>query len=88
VPKSKVRKKSDAAVRLESRPAAGPARTAAPSPPWYPVVMSAILVIGLAYVVVWYFAPNNPLMNGLGYWNLAVGFAIMILGLIMAVRWR
>lgn len=91
MPKSKVRKKNDAPARLAptTPSASGPAgRDLTPSPSWYPIVMSAVLIIGLIYIVVWYFVPDNPVMTSLGAWNLAVGFAIMVLGLIMAVRWR
>ena len=48
---------------------------------------------GLAYLVVYYLTssgtdPHIPLMADLGAWNFAVGFGVMLLGLIMAVRWR
>jgi hypothetical protein len=90
VPKSKVRKKSDTALRTSS---AAPARSLAPSPAWYPIVMASVLVLGLAYMVVYYLtssgtSPHIPFMASLGAWNFAVGFGIMLLGLVMAVRWR
>ena len=89
MPKSKVRKKPDAPVR-SSTPVS---RTLAPSPSWYPIVMAAVLLIGLAYMVVYYLtssgtSPHIPIMAGLGAWNFAVGFGVMLLGLVMAVRWR
>jgi len=92
VPKSKVRKKSS----YQPSPAAGPragavggAKAAKPSPPWYPVVMAAFLLIGLAYIVVYYMAAESiPFMNDLGSWNFAVGFGFLIIGLGLAVRWR
>lgn len=89
MPKSKVRKK-DTPVRTA---AAVPARSMAPSPAWYPIVMAALLVLGLAYIVVYYLtnsgtSPHIPVMGGLGAWNFAIGFGVMLLGLIMAVRWR
>jgi hypothetical protein len=91
VPKSKVRKKSDNPVRPASSSA--PARALAPSPTWYPVVMVVVLLIGLAYMITYYLtssgtSPHIPVMAGLGAWNFAVGFGIMLLGLVMAVRWR
>jgi hypothetical protein len=88
VPKSKVRKKTDKpAVRPSSL--GTPTKTLAPSPAWYPVVMAIILVIGLAYLVVYYLAGQDvPLMKDLNSWNFAVGFGVMLTGLIMAVRWR
>jgi hypothetical protein len=92
VPKSKVRKKSS----YQPSPATGPRATASsgakvvkPSPPWYPVVMAAFLLIGLAYIVVYYMAAESiPFMNSLGSWNFAVGFGFLIVGLGLAVRWR
>ena len=94
MPKSKVRKKPEAPTRSVSSSTAGStSRGLAPSPSWYPIVMAVVLVIGLAYLVVYYLTgagkdPEIPLMGDLGAWNFAVGFGVMMLGLIMAVRWR
>jgi hypothetical protein len=91
VPKSKVRKKNDAPVRSEAlRPAT---KQLAPSPTWYPAVMAAIMLVGLAYLVVYYLtssgtSPHVPVMADLHNWNFAVGFGVMLVGLVMAVRWR
>jgi hypothetical protein len=90
VPKSKVRKKTS----YSTSPAAlsGPAtggKAVKPSASWYPIVMVAFLVIGLAYIVVYYMAAESiPFMNSLGSWNFAVGFGFLVVGLGMAVRWR
>ena len=48
---------------------------------------------GLAYLAVYYLTasgtdPKIPVMGDLGNWNFAVGFGVMLLGLVMAVRWR
>jgi hypothetical protein len=92
VPKSKVRKKPDVATRASSSAtAARPNKTMAPSPTWYPITMVVIMVLGLAYLVVYYLTNSGqgvPIMEDLGPWNFAVGFGVMMLGLIMAVRWR
>jgi hypothetical protein len=90
VPKSKVRKKADAPARSASSTAT---RALAPSPAWYPIVMAVVLLLGLAYMVVYYLTssgtdPHIPIMAGLGSWNFAIGFGVMLLGLVMAVRWR
>ncbi|MGN6605853.1 MAG: cell division protein CrgA [Jatrophihabitans sp.] len=90
MPKSKVRKKPEAALRPS---AAVPQRVLAPSPSWYPIVMGVVLVVGLAYMVVYYLTssgsdPHIPVMADLGAWNFAVGFGIMLLGLVMVVRCR
>lgn len=90
MPKSKVRKKPDAPLRT-STPSS--TRALAPSPSWYPIVMAVVLLLGLAYMVVYYLTssgtdPHIPIMASLGAWNFAVGFGVMLLGLVMAVRWR
>ncbi|MGI8677921.1 MAG: cell division protein CrgA [Jatrophihabitans sp.] len=89
MPKSKVRKKPDAPLRSSG----APARQLAPSPSWYPIVMGVVLLVGLAYLVVYYLtasgtSPRVPLMADMGAWNFAVGFGVMLVGLVMAVRWR
>lgn len=88
MPKSKVRKKNDAPVRVAAATSA-PTRALAPSPSWYPIVMAAVLLVGLAYIVVYYLAGDKvPFMNDIGAWNFAIGFGVMLVGLVMAVRWR
>jgi hypothetical protein len=87
VPKSKVRKKTEPTLRTSTLAPSGPA--VRPSPRWYPIVMAAILVLGLAWIVVYYLAGSSvPLMKDLGAWNFAVGFGLMVIGLGMAVRWH
>jgi len=92
VPKSKVRKKTTYQPSPASgigASAAGGAKMAKPSPAWYPIVMAAFLLIGLAYIVVYYMAAESiPFMSSLGSWNFAVGFGFLIIGLGLAVRWR
>ena len=55
--------------------------------------MVVVLVLGLAYLVVYYLTNSGTSRasrswQDLGAWNFAVGFGVMMLGLIMAVRWR
>ncbi len=88
MPKSKVRKKSDTPVRVQALAPSG-GKGLRPSPTWYPIVMAIVLLIGLAYIVVYYLAADKiPVMQDLGAWNFAVGFGVLIVGLLMAVRWR
>jgi hypothetical protein len=90
VPKSKVRKKTSytpSPAAMSGGAATG--RLAKPSPRWYPGVMAGFLILGLAWIVVYYMAGESvPVMNSLGSWNFAVGFAFLVVGLGMAVRWR
>jgi hypothetical protein len=92
VPKSKVRKK-DAPAAAARASTSGPSdrsgKALAPSPAWYPAAICVVLLIGLAYIVVYYMAGERvPVMQDLGGWNFAIAFALMIAGLGMAVRWR
>jgi Cell division protein CrgA len=90
VPKSKVRKKSVYTPPegvLPSR--AAQARVAAPSPRWYAVVMVALMVLGLAWIVVYYVAGDRiGFLDSLSGWNFAIGFGAMVAGLVMSMRWR
>jgi membrane protease YdiL (CAAX protease family) len=87
VPKSKVRKKSEAPARVVAAAPSSPIHR--PSPSWYPIVMAAVFVLALAYLVAYYLAGDSiPVMQDIGGWNFAVGFGILIVGLFMAVRWR
>ena len=87
MPKSKVRKKTEPTLRTSTLAPSGHA--VRPSPRWYPIVLAAVLLIGLAWIVVYYLAGSSvPLMKDLGAWNFAVGFGLMVIGLGMAVRWH
>lgn len=88
MPKSKVRKQEPYAATREKLTSGQP-HALAPSPAWYPIAMVIVLVIGLAYIVVYYLAGERvPVMRDIGAWNFGVGFTAMIIGLMMAVRWR
>lgn len=89
MPKSKVRKKAVYTPPSDVLPKASTqAKSKGPSPTWYPIVMVALMILGLAYIVVNYLSPSLPGMDSLGNWNFAVGFGLMVAGLVMAVRWR
>ena len=92
MPKSKVRKKSDYTPRASASGSSSLSpgtKGLAPSPSWYPIVMVVILVLGLAWIAVYYIAGDKvPVIQDIGAWNFAVAFGIMMVGLIMAVRWR
>jgi len=60
-----------------------------PSPRWYPIVMVALMLLGLLWIVVYYVAGDRiPFMVSLGAWNFAIGFGAMVAGLVMSMRWR
>ncbi|MHB1063244.1 MAG: cell division protein CrgA [Georgenia sp.] len=85
MPESKKRKKvtssgSEAAARQPAAPK--------PSPTWWAPVMVTLMVAGLLSVVLTYLFKGDLPVPGLGNWNLAIGFVVMIAGFFMTLRWR
>jgi hypothetical protein len=88
MPKSKVRKKT-AYTPPTDKSTPVKVRAQGPSHPLYKAVMFGLMAIGLAWLVVNYLAGDKiPVMAELGNWNFAVGFALMVSGLLMTMRWR
>jgi hypothetical protein len=88
MPKSKVRKKTTFSAPSDRRTPVK-AKMAGPSSPVYIGVMLGLMLIGLAWLVVTYIAESQiAFLNTLGPWNFAIGFALMIGGLLMTMRWR
>ncbi|OQO90728.1 cell division protein CrgA [Saccharomonospora piscinae] len=88
MPKSKVRKKTAYTPPTNSRTPVK-VRAAGPSHPLYKGVMFGLMLLGLAWLVVNYLAGDKiSFMTELGAWNFAIGFALMITGLLMTMRWR
>lgn len=88
MPKSKVRRKP-----LQTAPVSGrtPVKVVAtgPSHPFYVAVMLGLMLLGLAWLVVNYLAGDKiGLFQDLGAWNFLIGFALMVAGLFMTMRWR
>jgi len=84
----------------ESKGRAKPAYTPPPqrrskanqsNPPWFAPVMLGLMLVGLLWVVTFYVTSGNgqsyPIPN-IGYYNLAIGFTLMISGFMMTMRWR
>ncbi|AZA12468.1 cell division protein CrgA [Corynebacterium choanae] len=59
------------------------------TPMWYKVLMFGFMLLGLMWLVVNYLAgPSIPFMAELAQWNYAIGFAFLIVGLLMTMGWR
>jgi hypothetical protein len=83
VPESKGRAKS-----AHNPPPQRRSKTTMANPPWFVPLMLALMLIGLLWVVTFYVtAAAYPIPN-ISYWNLAIGFALMISGFLMTTRWR
>ena len=93
MPKSQVRKKKVYTPPAELRPQ----QTAAakrPSPIWLPITAVALIILGIAWLVVYYltngFLDVDALsaLQKVGYWNLAIGFGCMVAALGLLSKWR
>ena len=83
MPKSRVRKK----------PVYTPPPTRSPkkkvSPPWVAPTMLACLVLGLAWIAVYYITNGGPgWMAAIQGWNLVCGFGLIVAGVILSTQWR
>ncbi len=58
------------------------------SPSWWAPTMLTLMIAGLVWVVVTYIMRGDYPVPGIGNWNLAIGFALMISGFSMTTRWR
>lgn len=59
------------------------------TPAWYKAIMFGLMILGLAWLIFYYIAGDQVAWLGqLGPWNYAIGFAGMILGLLMTMGWR
>ena len=84
MPKSRSRKKSDYIAPPEKK-----ASGSMMSGRWVAPTMITLLVIGLAWVVLYYVASGSiAFIDDLGAWNVAIGFAFMFGGLMVATRWK
>lgn len=87
MPKSKVRKKNEYAVRQVSRV---PVKVkAGPSSMWFVILFLGLMLIGLAWLLVYQLAASDiTFLYNLGPWNYAIAFAFMITGLLLTMWWR
>jgi hypothetical protein len=81
VPKSKVRKKA-----VYTPPARSTKSKV--SPPWLAPTMVGSMVIGLAWIATFYISGQKLPISALSQWNLVIGFALIVGGVMLATRWR
>lgn len=58
------------------------------SPKWWSPVFVTLLVLGLLWLVVYYFSSGGYPIPGIGAWNLGIGIILMLIGFLMTLRWR
>jgi uncharacterized membrane protein len=87
MPKSKVRRKTAYTPPPSERHT--PVKVAGPTHPVYVAVMLGLMLLGLAWLVVMYLADQQiAFMRELGSWNFVIGFSLIVIGMLMAMRWR
>jgi Cell division protein CrgA len=63
-------------------------KTTMTNPPWFVPLMLGLMVVGLLWVVTFYITAGAYPIPKVNYWNLIVGFGLMISGFMMTTRWR
>jgi hypothetical protein len=59
------------------------------SPRWVVPAMLTCLLLGLAWIALFYVTGGStPIQSPIGNWNLAVGFALIIGGVMLSTKWR
>lgn len=58
------------------------------SPRWWAPMFVTLLLIGLAWLLVYYFTSAAYPIPGLGGWNMAIGLIVMFVGFLMTLKWR
>lgn len=84
MPESKGRRKPKPRMPVD------PAAEAVPvaSPRWLVPAMLTAFLLGLLWIVLYYLAPNMPVMSDLGSWNMLIGFGLIMVGFGLSTRWR
>ncbi len=85
---------SDRIARMARTKSSKPARAEqasgeeAPNPVWFKPVMFGFMLIGLAWIIVFYVSQGRLPIADLGSWNILIGFGIAFVGFLMTTRWR
>ncbi|PRY11407.1 cell division protein CrgA [Kineococcus rhizosphaerae] len=58
------------------------------TPRWWIYLMVGFMVLGLAWIVVFYLSSSLLPVPGWDNWNLVVGFGLVLIGFGMTTRWR
>lgn len=83
MPASKRRKKATTSTHVDRSPG-----FKEPSPRWWAPVMVTLMIIGLLWVVTFYLTASVYPIPGIDYWNLGIGFGLMLIGFAMTTNWR
>lgn len=60
----------------------------APNAVWFKPIMFGLMLVGLAWIIVFYVSQGTLPVASLKDWNILVGFGILFVGFLMTTRWR
>jgi hypothetical protein len=84
MPESKGRRKPAA----QSVPATSDKDVPTSSPRWLVPVMLGCFLVGLLWIVLYYVAPQMPVLSTFGNWNMVIGFGLIMIGFGLSTKWR
>ncbi|HEX9543025.1 MAG TPA: cell division protein CrgA [Streptosporangiaceae bacterium] len=58
------------------------------SPRWLVPAMLGCLIIGLAWIALFYVTQGSLPISALSDWNLVIGFGFIISGVVLSTKWR
>ena len=58
------------------------------SPRWLVPSMLGCLILGLAWIALYYITGGSLPIQALAAWNLAIGFTLIIAGVALSTKWR
>lgn len=59
-----------------------------PNPVWFKPIMFGFMLVGLAWIIVYYLSNATLPIPGIDVGNIAIGFGFLIIGFFMTTRWR
>ena len=74
--------------KTTERPQENRASGTTPNPMWFKPIMFGLMLLGLAWIIVYYVSQSSLPIAELGDGNILVGFGILFLGFLMTTRWR
>jgi hypothetical protein len=60
----------------------------APNPIWFKPIMFGLMLLGLAWIIVFYVSQGTLPVPQFNQWNILIGFGILFVGFLMTTRWR
>jgi hypothetical protein len=55
---------------------------------WFKPIMFGFMLLGLAWIIVYYLSQGSWPIPGINEANIAIGFGFLIIGFFMTTRWR